>query len=355
VNRALTEFAGVDLHKRGARVSTDNPATEGELPVAISEAKAVEEKYSGRDLARYQRWQHRVRPEDTGYSDGLAGLPVTAQEVSQFDCKIRDDLNSRLGVVRNQFAASDAVFATELVTLEADYKYYQSLLAEKRKIDSRPVVIRLEQRPGLIAIAIATLLAASLMGVLWIDKGLNPMVGVLIAILETSIASMVAYPCGIALRQGTQSWHKWLAVAVLAVLVGGELAVALNMRVPSFDVAERAAMGTLIALAAIAVAAAAFMMHDQDPVYPGIVKKHRELHKKASTLEIARAENRVFHTNNGRRHVEIARQMISAYRDANNRGRVDKQLPKSWSEDSPMPRFVEIADDWLCYLEVRQK
>ena len=314
---------------------------------------AVLASKSRSDQARYITWQHAMRPEDTGHAEGLAGVPAATDLLSHFESKVRDNLTSRLGVVRNQFAEDDAKLATELVTIGPEYKHYRSLLEEKRTVVNRPILIRMDRRSGIIACVAATVLAATLMGVLWIDKGIHPFAGFLIALFGAAIASISAYPCGLTLRQGVQAWQKWLAVGLLAIVVTSVIVVFANMRTPSFDMVERVAIGVLISFAILSVSASAFMMHDQDPVFSGIEQKHIEMHKKLSKLQIARAENIVYHTNNGRRHVEIARQMISSYRQSNCRSRAPDVRPPEFFNVSPV--LPEVSDDWLTFLEVKQQ
>ncbi len=315
---------------------------------AVSEAWMSE---SRADLPEYRQWQNAMRPEDTGHSDGAAGVPAVTDPASQYEGKVRDQLNSRLGVVRNRFAKDDAYLMGEIATLRPDAADFQRFLNEKRGTLRRPVLIRLGRRPGVAATVVATLLAATLMGVLWIDKGLAVAYALPVSVFGAATLSLLAYFCGLVLRQGVAAWQKWLAMGMLGLSVTVVVAVSMNMRTPSFELIERASIGVLTAFAVSAVSAAAFMMHDPDGAYLAIELRSMRLQGALAKLEVARVENRVFHTNVARRHLELAKQMISSYRQSNSRSR---------SPASPQPAFFgvapqlpEIADDWLQFLEVK--
>lgn len=304
------------------------------------------------ELPRYLRWQNALRPEDTGHSDGLAGIPSQTDTASHFEGQVRDYLNSRLARARNEFTTNDATFAGAILTLRPEYTHFKQLLDEKRAATRRPVIIRLNGRTGKLAIALATMLSAALMFILWHDKGIRPIVGTAISLCGAVLASLTAYPCGLTLRQATQQWQKWLSAATLAVLTCVLLATAINMLTPSFQPMERGVIGVMIAFAFLTVAACVFLMHDQDAAYADLERRAGGLHQQLSQLDVQRAENRVFHTNVARRHVEIARRMISAYRQANVRTRPgDAPAPTFFSE---LPGLPEIQDDWLAYLGTEQ-
>jgi hypothetical protein len=304
------------------------------------------------ELPRYLQWQNAMRPEDTGHSDGAAGIPSASESTSQFEGQVRDYLNSRLARTRNDFAGTDAVFATEIAVLRPDYQHVKQMLDEKRAAMRRPVIVRLNAGAGWISIALATLLSAGLMFVLWHDKGVQPNIAAAISLFAAVLGCLAAYPCGLLLRQGTQDWHKWLAAAVLGVLACVLFATAFNMHTPSFEPMERGILGFMIAFAFLAVAACAFLMHDQDAGYAELERKMQRLLPRLSQVETQRVENQIFHTNVARRHVEIARRMITDYRQANSRGRpVNMPTPSYFNE---LPQLPEISDNWLVYLETEQ-
>lgn len=326
--------------------SADKPT-----PVSGSGSRLVSAQYESRsNLPEYKRWQNAMRPEDNGYSDGLANVPSASDLSSSFEARVRDHLNSRLGVVRNQFANDDAQMLSEIAPRTADLLYFRSLVDEKRGALRRPVMFSLDRRVGPLAICVATALAATLMAILWLDKGLGTITATLVALLSAVVGSSIAYPCGLVLRQATRDWQKWLAAAVMLLLAGAALSVCANMRAPSFDGGERATIGLFVAFAFFSVAVAAFMMNDPDATYRALEARYAELNHRVTQLDVARKENHVFHTNVARRHVQLASQMISCYRQANIGARpADTPLPMLFASPPALP---EIDDAWLTLLEV---
>jgi hypothetical protein len=303
-------------------------------------------------LPRYQYWQNALRPEDTGHSDGLAGIPAHTDGVSHFEGQVRDYLKGRLGRTRNEFSDTDANFAAETVALRPDYEHYKKLLDEQRAAIKQPVVIRLKAKTAKTAIAFATLSSAILMLVLWLDKGTQPTLATVISICSAVLSSIAAYSCGLTLRQAPKQWHKSLAIAVMAILICTMLAIVINMHTPSFEDLERDGVGVIIAFAYLTVAACAFLLHDQGEAYYELERKVQEWLARLSKLEMHRVENKIFYTNVARRHVEIARRMIASYRQANLRSRPKGVPPPSFfGEESTLP---EITDNWLEHLEAKQ-
>ena len=304
------------------------------------------------DLPEYKRWQNALRPEDNGYSDGLANVPGASDPSSPFESMVLDQLKSRLGVVRNRFANDDAQMLSEIAPRKPDLLYFQRLVEEKRKALLRPVLVSMDKPIGQVSIGVATALAATLMAILWLDKGLETVTAVLVALFAAAIGAMLAYPCGLMLRQASLAWQKWLAAAVLLLVAGTAAVVCTNMRTPNFDGVERATIGLFVAFALLSVAAAAFMMNDQDAAYRSVEARYAELHHTLARLEVARIENHVFHTNVARRHVDLASQMISCYRQANKGARAAANPPPAFFHSSPA--LPEILDTWLTFLEVQQ-
>jgi len=313
--------------------------------------RLVTAQYESRsNLPEYKRWQNAMRPEDNGYSDGLSDVPSATDQFSSFEARVRDHLNSQLGVVRNQFANDDAQMLSEIAPRTADLLYFRRLVEEKREALRRPVMSSLDRRGGHVAICVATALAATLLAILWLDKGLGTITATLVALLSAVIGSSVAYLCGLVLRQAKRDWQKWLAAAALLLMAGATIFVCANMRTPSFDGGERATFGLFVTFALLGVAAAAFMMHDPDTTYRTLEARYAELNHRVTQLDVARKENRVFHTNVARRHVQLASQMISSYRQANIGARpAGTSLPTLFDSPATLP---DIDDAWLTFLEV---
>lgn len=300
------------------------------------------------ELPRREYWQNAMRPEDTGYADGLAGIPAQTETTSHFEGQVKDYLNSCLAKTRNLFAQEDMVYSAEIAILRPELDHFKKLLDEKRVVTGRPVIVRLTGKNGKMAIVLATLMSAVLMFVLWQDKGIHPIVASLISLFGAMLVSFVAYPCGLTLRQASQPWQKRVAAAGLVVLAGVMLATSLNMRTPSFELMERCVIGIMIIFAFLTVAACAFLMHDQDTAYAELERKVKGLQPRLALLESQRIENRIFYTNVARRHIELAQLMISAYRDANSRSRPKDTTPAFFNEK---PQLPIIEDSWLDYLE----
>jgi len=310
---------------------------------------ANEKPHSRTDLPEYKRWQEAMQPENSGQGDGAVGVPAATDTVSLFDSRVRDNLNSRLGVVQSKFAADDAAIAIELGKIRSEYEHFKALLGERRTIDRRPVLVSIGRKAGSALIFGAYAISSVLFAVLWLDKGINPLVAVTLAALGAAVAALAAYPCGLAFRQAPMPWQRWLAASILVLLMLSLIALAANMKTPSFDTAERSAIGALSAAAIGLIAAAAFMMNDPDPSLVQIERNFTRLRDRMATLTVSRVETKEFHTNVARRHVELARQVISSYRQSNTRARP--------SDMPPPPFFIAPAElpvieaDWLKHLE----
>ena len=219
------------------------------------------------NLPEYKRWQNAMRPEDTGHSDGAVGVPTASDQSSPFESMVRDQLSSRLGVVRNKFAQDDAILLGEISTIRPDTLHFQRLLDEKRAAVNRPVLIRLDRRSGFVGSAVATLLASTLMGILWLDKGIGHVTAGFVALFGAAISSVAAYACGLMLRQGQRPWHKWLAAGILGVMAAVGIAVCTNMRTPSFgnlQAVPKMVEGILLADVIASIGSMDFVLGDTD-------------------------------------------------------------------------------------------
>lgn len=302
------------------------------------------------NLPEYKQWQNAMRPEDTGHSDGAAGLPLASDSAAHFESKVLDQLNSRLGVVRNKFAQDDAIWLAEISALAPEASYLGKQLEEKRAARGRPVLIRLNRGSGIALVVAASLLSASLAAVLWLDRGLTMGTALLLAIFASAICSLASYTFGLVLWQGSALWQKALAALALLLLVCGIAAVFDNMNTPGFDRTERLTLALFMAFALLTAASAAFLMNDSDAAYQDIDGRYRRLHPRLEWLRVYRAENIIFNTNVARRHVDLARQMVSSYRQSNLRARKPGcAAPEFFA--SP-PAFPIIGDDWLQIVEV---
>lgn len=323
-------------------------------PQGATGSALVSALYESRsDLPEYKRWQNAMRPEDNGYADGLVGIPAGNDQSAPFESTVRDQLNSRLGVVRNRFANDDAQMLSEILTLKTDFSYFERLSSEKRAALGRPVIVSLDRRLGPLLIAIATVLAATLLGVLWLDRGLQPFPAVLIALFSAIVGAMLAYPSGLVLRQSTETGKRWFAGTILLLVAASTTIICANMAAPSFDIVERTTIGLFAAFALLSVAASAYMMNDKDAAYKAIEMRYAGLRNRLAQLEVARIENLEFHTNVARRHVQLASQMISGYRAANISARKPGETRPALF-DVP-PALPQIDNDWLSFLEVPQK
>jgi len=300
------------------------------------------------NLPEYKRWQNAMRPEDTGHAEGTASIPDHNETNSQFEDRIRNHLSSRLSVVKNKFAQDDAPLATEMAIYQPELHRLKELLDVKIKEAKRPVIIRIGQRTGLLTILATTLFTTMLMFILWNEKEMDKGISLLLSFVGAGLLSLVAYPCGLTLRQSARNWPKWLTAFLLTTISIVLFFTAANMDATHFNTIERCTISLLIILAIFVVGACAFMMHDSDPAYEYLDKQVKELHNRIANLGIRRQENWIFHINSARRHVELARQTIAVYRQANILSRPEGSLPPAFF-DTP-PDLPEIRDDFLKYL-----
>lgn len=296
-------------------------------------------------LPRYVDWQNKHRPEDSGRADGLAGLPSSSAESAEYENQIKDYLGSKLASTRNKYAAEVSAIDARVKAIEPEYTYFRKLLEDKRAEASRPLLVYLSPLRAQLMATLLSLSSAVLLYLLWRDKGISPIDSGIISIVGMMLISVVAYTCGMALRQAALRWQKQVAAGFVGTLFVAVVVVIAKMEAHSFEMPERTLIGIMTGCAVLMVAAAAFLARDTDAAYDELTKTDERLRPELAQLASRREEARVFYTNIARRHVEIAQRVIAVYRQSNIHARQDKFPPPPFF--AKPPSLPNISDNWL--------
>ncbi|MEW6260916.1 MAG: hypothetical protein AB1547_13575 [Thermodesulfobacteriota bacterium] len=297
------------------------------------------------NLPEYSRWQNAMRPEDTGRAEGCNGIPETNATVSQFEETVRCQLENRLLVTRNKYAQDDFLLKSQIDTMKPEYERIKKLFEAKHNTIKRPLIIYFSEKQGMACILAITLLGMFLWFVFWDSKGLPLWIAISASIVSACILSLMAYPCGLAIRQGKSPLIQGGAACILIGIIA--VVIVLGNQIPSsqYNDSERLLIAFLISLTPLIVASSVFLMHDADAEYESLTKRFLNLHRDITDLENRRWENRIFHTNVGKRHIELAHQMIATYRASNVRSRPAENPPPGFF--SQLPCLPIIKDSWL--------
>lgn len=281
------------------------------------------------EFPEYKRWQHAMRPEDTGLREGLAGIPSASDERSHFETKVRDALASRLGVVRNNFNDEEQRLWGRYAALSAAVnRLKESTSSEANALALRDPV--LSTRTAAAAIAVSTFL---LVPPLWhmLHGGSGALDAewafVLAAVGAVALGGLAAF-CGSMMRQRVYTALRVAGAVVLALAVATVLRSAVLAGPGLKDAVLQLVIGTALVALLLCIATLAFLATADDPFLARRLKRLDSLRGELLAVRAAREENRRYHLEIAQRHVELARQMITNYRQANAQVRpADRPAP----------------------------
>lgn len=273
----------------------------------------------------HTKWQNAMRPEDNATRDAELGIPRIDDTSCGFVEELRNHLRSLFGVTKNYFADEERrlwpIYEVSIVRYRKCREDYE----RRRAKLGRGLEIPVARRTAVLLILVLALVAAIGAGAWLMQRNLEWWAAWSLSLVCTCLAVGVGYLVGLAVRQAPKSWMKALAVAVgmAIVILTGWLA----HRLIANDTAEAA--GIAVGLFAIlsAVGALAFLSHDADFVYEALSKALDKSQWELKQVVSMRRENREYHLNCARRHVELAGEMLSTYCTVNRRLRKNGAFP----------------------------
>lgn len=265
-------------------------------------------------LPEYVQWQNAMRPEDTARAAALSSTWTPLEALSDFEGQVKSQLESRYGVVRNNFAEEEMV-------LSPAYKMLSERMAAIRlRRDSYQTPghasggILLKQGWSLALISLFVLCLALLMASLFLFKGLDSVFSSVLGMVASLCIGSFAYVCGVILRQTRHHHMTYACIATLLILAILITTVSGGMAVTMLSQSERLFLGVWMSLAMLAITACAFYSHNSDPLRTGVEREFMELSEKLAQIVAKRKENMDFHLNVAQRHHALAEQMVQTFR-----------------------------------------
>lgn len=293
-------------------------------------------------LPEFIRWQNALRPEDSGHYDSRTQSAADAAACTlAFDAKVGGQLESRLGVVRNNFIEEESRLWAEHSRAEHAWRTgSDALLAANYSGPADAPVIAPDMSVSARWVSLVLIGAAltSLIAVLVQARQVAPLLAALISLVFCVALMAGAYACGLLLRRAKSTVARRATLAGLVVLTASLVAVCALPVHADLAVVYSQAIGLAAGVLLLVVALVAYLSTIADPQIHRLRLVVTSSHALLLTLKAQREENRIFHINVAERHRALAQQMTDMYRHAYRQGLEESvSVPQALLQPSQLP------------------
>lgn len=285
------------------------------------------------EFPEYKRWQHAMRPEDTGLREGLAGIPSANDEQSHFEAKVRDALASRLGVVRNNFNDEEQRLWSRHAALTLALEPLQELTGRDALLALQDPVV--SAKTAAAAVAVSTFLLVPPLGYMLQGGASSSKWAFVLGAVGAIALSGLAALCGLMMRQRVYTILRVAGAVILTLAVATVLWNAALAGPGLKDAVLQLALSAAVVALLLCVAAVTFLATADNPFLARRLARLDALRGELYAVRAAREENRRYHREIAQRHVELARQMITNYRQANMQVRPVDHPPPPFFRQPP--------------------
>lgn len=271
-------------------------------------------------LPEFIRWQNALRPEDSGHYDARTpGTPGADASTLAFDAKVVGQLESRLGVVRNNFTEEEARLWAEHARAEHAWRTGTEALRAAGydgPTDAPVVEPALSPSARWGALVLIGMGLTVLIAVLAAARGAAPVHAAAISAVLCTALIAGAYACGLLIRRAASAVARWATFGCLGVLAASVVALCAVNAHGDLSMLSGQAIGLAAGVLLLVVALVAYLATVTNPQIHRLRLVVAASHGSLLSLKAQREENRIFHVNVAERHRALAQQMADTYRYA---------------------------------------